>query len=268
MMDCSFFSIVLALWVSSVLITVYHLSYLPKCSTKTYHQCYHPFFRDEDDVHLSIHIHDSTGVQSASIWNTTRSYANLTIPETVIKIPVPSEVRRRAHDESSQGLKILFRMTKIISAGNVDGGNNGSEHEDLLLSPYYTYSTSIPITAYRKKRVISITKNLLEKSSNSSVNNVPSVSTQQEQQPLYAHHWKFGTHPLVLRVTTLGGVLQSSHINALRYDLSTKIVDSPSGRKHAYLPILWVRNLPNFSSPFLRFSTVFSCTYFHIFDVG
>ena len=238
-LNCSFFAIVFMLWASSVLITVYNLSYLPKCPLERYNQCYHPLFREEDDFFLSIHVQDSIGFQSESVWNTTRNYANLTVPETTIKIPVPSDVRRNAYDGSMKAFKILFRMSKIIGLGNSDD-NDKAEEADPLLSPHYTTSMSIPITAYRKRRLFSATKNLLGNSSDISTSTA--YTKNRQQQFPFAHHWKFGYHPLVLRFTTLGDVLHSSHINALRYELSTKVVDSPSGRRRAYLPIQWVNS--------------------------
>ena len=174
--------------------------------------------------------------------NTTRNYANLTVPETIIKIPVPADVRRNAYDGSMKAFKILFRMSKIIGLRN---DKDKAEETDPLLSPHYTTSMSIPITAYRKRRLFSTTKNLLGNSSDISTSTAYTKKQQQQQFP-FAHHWKFGYHALVLRFTTLGGVLHSSHINALRYELSTKVVDSPTGRRRAYLPIQWVSS----TSPF------------------
>ena len=236
----SILGVFLTLWASSVLITVYNLTHFQTCPPEKASQCYHPFFRQEDDVFLSLHIQDSTGVHSNSIWNATKSFANLTIAETLITIPVPPEVRKRAYDESFNSFKILFRIAKIIDVISDDEDSKGGP----ALSPYYTYSISIPVTAYRRRRIMPTTKNLLSKNANSS-SDKKSPNEQlhrhpHQQQTRFAHHWKFSYHPLVLRFTTSGGVLRSSHIHALQYDLSTRVVNSPSGRRLSYLPILWV----------------------------
>jgi hypothetical protein len=104
---------------------------------------------------------------------------------------------------------------------------------------------------WRERRKGSAAKNLLHVSKSTARSDDGSSSSLKNAS--YALHWKFGIHPLVLRLAPIGRPLKNRYLPSLSTNLHVKFV-SGSNRGALYSPVIWVDDISITRQQYLELS--------------
>lgn len=189
-------------------------------------QCYEPLLSPNDLIDLKVYVGTASHPPSKPLWRSLNVPLNQSI-EASIAVPIPPTVRVNGTE-----FKCWISIEKSPEIDEIDGAEDG-RLAGITHVILHTALTSMKIPRSFSKR-----KNLLDSSDG--------TNGEYENENRIWPHWKYGAHPLSMRLVHLNGViLGSPFLDVLGYRLYTRMVQAKGSRgmsnlQSKYEPIVFV----------------------------